>query len=169
MLKDKAAEDPRSVSSPRRVLSFSKNRRATVSFPDSDEKASKFRPSRDHGPNPSEVYGFVGAISTVVVTGSDRKAVGECSFVEDFVVGDGAGEPVMMNKQTDKNIKDNNPPLSSDTCPPLHTNCWTTQTSVTPNPKPEATAQSPRPSHTSHHFTFSREPPALATVNRHQK
>ncbi|KAK3008184.1 hypothetical protein RJ639_014508 [Escallonia herrerae] len=69
MLKDKAAEDPRSVSSPRRVLSFSKNRRATVSFPDSDEKASKFHLSRDHGPNPSEVYGFVGAISTVVVTG----------------------------------------------------------------------------------------------------
>lgn len=58
-----------SVSSPRRILSFSENRRATVFFPDPDEKASSFGVSGEHGPKPSEVYGFVGSITTVVATG----------------------------------------------------------------------------------------------------
>lgn len=56
-------EDLCSVSSPRRILSLSKRRRA------SDEKAPGFGLSGDHGPKPSEVYGFVGSISTVVATG----------------------------------------------------------------------------------------------------
>ncbi|CAK9318922.1 unnamed protein product [Citrullus colocynthis] len=55
-------EDLCSVSSPRRILSVSKRRRA------SDEKAPGFGLSGDHGPKPSEVYGFVGSISTVVAT-----------------------------------------------------------------------------------------------------
>ncbi|KAG9134942.1 hypothetical protein Leryth_001190 [Lithospermum erythrorhizon] len=58
-------EDPYSVNSPRRILSFSKNSKATVSFPDPDQKASSFG---DHGPKPSEVYGFVGSITTLVTT-----------------------------------------------------------------------------------------------------
>ena len=62
-------EDTRSVNSPRRTLSFSKNRRATVSFPDPDDKVSGIDVSGDHGPKSSEVYGFVGSISTVVATG----------------------------------------------------------------------------------------------------
>ncbi|KAM7471986.1 hypothetical protein LguiA_010169 [Lonicera macranthoides] len=61
-------EDTRSVNSPRRTLSFSKNRRATVSFPDPDDKVSGIDGSGDHGPKSSEVYGFVGSISTVVAT-----------------------------------------------------------------------------------------------------
>ncbi|KAA8520397.1 hypothetical protein F0562_014653 [Nyssa sinensis] len=65
MLKEKAMEDPRSVNSPRRILRFSKNRRATVSFLDPDDG---FGVPGDHGPKPSEVYGFVGSISTVVAT-----------------------------------------------------------------------------------------------------
>ncbi|XP_048447746.1 phosphatidylinositol N-acetylglucosaminyltransferase subunit P isoform X1 [Pyrus x bretschneideri] len=56
-------EDSYSVCSPRRILSVSKKRRATVSFVDPDDKASGF-----HGPKPSEVYGFVGSITTVVAT-----------------------------------------------------------------------------------------------------
>ena len=62
-------EDPRSVNSPRRTLSFSRNRRATGSFTYPDDKASGFGVSGEHGPKPSEVYGFVGSISTVVATG----------------------------------------------------------------------------------------------------
>ncbi|CAK7347695.1 unnamed protein product [Dovyalis caffra] len=43
--------------------------RATVSFPDPDDKsASGFGVSGDHGPKSSEVYGFVGSITTVVAT-----------------------------------------------------------------------------------------------------
>lgn len=61
-------EDPHSVDSPRRILSFTKNRKVTVVFPDSNEKASEVAIPGDHGPNPSEVYGFVGSISTVVAT-----------------------------------------------------------------------------------------------------
>ncbi|KAL1345523.1 hypothetical protein AAHE18_08G123400 [Arachis hypogaea] len=52
-------ENPYSVNSPRRTLSFSKQRRATVSF--FDDKAC----AGEHGPKPSEVYGFVGSITTV--------------------------------------------------------------------------------------------------------
>lgn len=63
----KEIEEVRSVNSPRRTLSFSKNRRGTISFP--DDKASGFGVSGEHGPKPLEVYGFVGSISTVVATG----------------------------------------------------------------------------------------------------
>lgn len=52
------------------MLSFSKRRKATVSFPDPDDKAaSGFGVSGDHGTKSSEVYGFVGSITTVVATG----------------------------------------------------------------------------------------------------
>lgn len=62
-------ESPHSVNSPRRTLSLSKQRRASVSFIDPDDKNSGFGLSGDHGPKPSEVYGFVGSISTVVASG----------------------------------------------------------------------------------------------------
>lgn len=58
-------EDRYSVNSPRRILSFSKRRRATVSFLDQDNKAAY----SGFGPKTSEVYGFVGSITTVVATG----------------------------------------------------------------------------------------------------
>ncbi|KAK7261272.1 hypothetical protein RIF29_27581 [Crotalaria pallida] len=61
-------ENPHSVNSPRRTLSLSKQRRATVSFLDTDDKNSGFGLSGDHGPKPSEVYGFVGSITTVVAS-----------------------------------------------------------------------------------------------------
>ncbi|WVY90042.1 hypothetical protein V8G54_035556 [Vigna mungo] len=61
-------ESPHSVNSPRRTLSLSKQRRATVSFLDPDDKTSGFGLSGDHGPKPSEVYGFVGSITTVFAT-----------------------------------------------------------------------------------------------------
>ncbi|KAA0049099.1 phosphatidylinositol N-acetylglucosaminyltransferase subunit P-like [Cucumis melo var. makuwa] len=54
--------DSCSVSSPRRILSVSKRRKAR------DEKGPGFGLSGEHGPKPSEVYGFVGSISTVVAT-----------------------------------------------------------------------------------------------------
>lgn len=65
-------EDSYSVSSPRRILSLSKKRRASVSFQDPDEKLSRFRLPGEHGPKTSEVYGFVGSITTVVATGPVR-------------------------------------------------------------------------------------------------
>lgn len=68
MPEDKGWEDPRSVNSPRRILSFSKNRTTTVFFPDSDDRGSGFGVSGDQGPKTSEVYGFVGSITTVVAT-----------------------------------------------------------------------------------------------------
>ncbi|XP_071735951.1 phosphatidylinositol N-acetylglucosaminyltransferase subunit P-like isoform X3 [Rutidosis leptorrhynchoides] len=62
-------EDQRSFNSPRRTLSYSRNRGATFSVFETDNKAaSGVGVSGEHGPNPSEVYGFVGAISTVVAT-----------------------------------------------------------------------------------------------------
>ncbi|XVE78576.1 hypothetical protein DITRI_Ditri13aG0156900 [Diplodiscus trichospermus] len=65
-------EEPRSVNSPRRILSFSKRRRtatASVSFVDPNERTnSGFGVSGKHGPKLSEVYGFVGSITTVVAT-----------------------------------------------------------------------------------------------------
>ncbi|XP_073312018.1 phosphatidylinositol N-acetylglucosaminyltransferase subunit P-like [Primulina huaijiensis] len=62
-------EDPCSVNSPRRILSFSKNRRAHVPPPDSDDRSpTGFGVSGEHGPKLSEVYGFVGSITTVVAT-----------------------------------------------------------------------------------------------------
>ncbi|KAJ0041054.1 hypothetical protein Pint_27230 [Pistacia integerrima] len=54
-------EDRHSVNSPRRILSFSKRRRATLSFLAHDDKAYS-----GFGPKTSEVYGFVGSITTVV-------------------------------------------------------------------------------------------------------
>ncbi|MQM10875.1 hypothetical protein Taro_043775 [Colocasia esculenta] len=54
------------VSSPRRTLSLLKRERRASSatpVPDRDRRASG-----EHGPKPSEVYGFVGAISTVIST-----------------------------------------------------------------------------------------------------
>ncbi|XP_020235558.1 phosphatidylinositol N-acetylglucosaminyltransferase subunit P isoform X2 [Cajanus cajan] len=69
-------ESPRSVNSPRRTLSLSGQRRATVSFFDPDDKTSGFGLSGDHGPKPSEVYGFVGSITTVVATESWLQSVG---------------------------------------------------------------------------------------------
>ncbi|XP_010534469.1 PREDICTED: phosphatidylinositol N-acetylglucosaminyltransferase subunit P-like isoform X2 [Tarenaya hassleriana] len=62
-------EEECSVNSPRRVLSFSERRRAKAGFHDSDSRRSSgFGVSGEHGPKPSEVYGFVGCISTVVAT-----------------------------------------------------------------------------------------------------
>ncbi|KAL8500542.1 hypothetical protein ACS0TY_020215 [Phlomoides rotata] len=62
-------EERCSVNSPRRILSFSKNRRANVSFPDVDHRSStELGVSGEHGPKLSEVYGFVGSITTVVFT-----------------------------------------------------------------------------------------------------
>ncbi|KAL0425467.1 UNVERIFIED_CONTAM: Phosphatidylinositol N-acetylglucosaminyltransferase subunit P [Sesamum radiatum] len=62
-------EERCSVNSPRRILSFSRNRRADVSFPDVDDRSSTgFGVSGEHGPKLSEVYGFVGSITTVVST-----------------------------------------------------------------------------------------------------
>ncbi|KAJ0700846.1 putative phosphatidylinositol N-acetylglucosaminyltransferase [Helianthus annuus] len=61
-------EDQLSFNSPRRTLSYSRNRGATFSVFETDNKASGVGVSGEHGPNPSEVYGFVGAISTVVAT-----------------------------------------------------------------------------------------------------
>ncbi|XP_042499518.1 phosphatidylinositol N-acetylglucosaminyltransferase subunit P-like [Macadamia integrifolia] len=58
--------DSYSVNSPRRTLSLSK--RATVSFTDPEDKVPGFAVSEEHGPKPSEVYGFVGSITTVVAT-----------------------------------------------------------------------------------------------------
>lgn len=65
-------ENRRSVNSPRRILSLSRNRRATVFFQDPDDDQQQRHPipnsssDRDGGPKPSEVYGFVGSITTVV-------------------------------------------------------------------------------------------------------
>ncbi|CAL9236180.1 unnamed protein product [Arabidopsis halleri] len=62
-------EEAHSVSSPRRVLSFSKRKKQKPGFQDTDStRSSPFRASEVHGPKPSEVYGFVGSISTVVAT-----------------------------------------------------------------------------------------------------
>ncbi|KAK4414331.1 Phosphatidylinositol N-acetylglucosaminyltransferase subunit P [Sesamum alatum] len=62
-------EERCSVNSPRRILSFSRNRRANVSVPSVDDRSSTgFGVSGEHGPKPSEVYGFVGSITTVVST-----------------------------------------------------------------------------------------------------
>ncbi|CAM8907850.1 unnamed protein product [Rhodiola kirilowii] len=56
-----------SVSSPRRILSLSK-RRTKVTFVDSDDRSFRAGVSQDQSPKPSEVYGFVGSITTIVAT-----------------------------------------------------------------------------------------------------
>ena len=63
-------EDSCSVSSPRRIHSISKSRRASVSFEDRASKVSGFELPKEHGPKTSEVYGFVGSITTIVATGA---------------------------------------------------------------------------------------------------
>ena len=37
-----------------------------MSFPNPDDESSRFDVAGELGPNPAEVYGFVGSISTVV-------------------------------------------------------------------------------------------------------
>lgn len=59
-------EDLYSVNSPRRVLSLSRRRKESPSFSKFNDKGLEFGSSGRHGPKPSEVYGFVGAITTVV-------------------------------------------------------------------------------------------------------
>lgn len=61
-------DSPNSVNSPRRTLSLSKQRGASVSSLDRDDKTG-FGLSGEHGPKPSEVYGFVGSITIVVASG----------------------------------------------------------------------------------------------------
>uniref|UniRef100_A0A7N0VGR7 PIG-P domain-containing protein n=1 Tax=Kalanchoe fedtschenkoi TaxID=63787 RepID=A0A7N0VGR7_KALFE len=56
-----------SVSSPRRFLSLS-NRRTNVALVDSGVRSSQLGISQDQSPKPSEVYGFVGSITTIVAT-----------------------------------------------------------------------------------------------------
>ncbi|XP_011625766.1 phosphatidylinositol N-acetylglucosaminyltransferase subunit P [Amborella trichopoda] len=56
-----------SLNSPRRTLSLSKEK-GTLSISDSDERVVGFGVSKENGPKPSEVYGFVGSITTVVAT-----------------------------------------------------------------------------------------------------
>ncbi|KAK4752339.1 hypothetical protein SAY87_021137 [Trapa incisa] len=61
-------DEPHSVSSPRRTLSLSRKKRPGVSFVDSSDRASGFGVSGEHGPKTSEVYGFVGSITTIAAT-----------------------------------------------------------------------------------------------------
>ncbi|KAJ0961758.1 hypothetical protein J5N97_029586 [Dioscorea zingiberensis] len=57
------------VNSPRRTLSLVNKRRAKVSLSDpEEEKKTSLSGSSERGANPSEVYGFVGAITTVIAT-----------------------------------------------------------------------------------------------------
>ncbi|XP_047983609.1 uncharacterized protein LOC125224275 [Salvia hispanica] len=57
-------------SPPRQILSFSKIRTANVSFSDADHHSeTEFSVSGEHDPKLSEVYGFVGSITTFVFTG----------------------------------------------------------------------------------------------------
>jgi hypothetical protein len=73
------------VSSPRRTLSLLRERRSSASSSCSDvafslhhDKQGRASGDRspaafagEHGPKPSEVYGFVGSITTVIATGHD--------------------------------------------------------------------------------------------------
>ncbi|CAN7062704.1 unnamed protein product [Brassica rapa subsp. trilocularis] len=62
-------EEAHLVNSPRLVLTFSKRKKQKPDFQDSDMiRSSPFRTSQVHGSKHSEVYGFVGSISTVVAT-----------------------------------------------------------------------------------------------------
>uniref|UniRef100_M4DKP3 PIG-P domain-containing protein n=1 Tax=Brassica campestris TaxID=3711 RepID=M4DKP3_BRACM len=62
-------EEAHLVTSPRLVLTFSKRKKQKPDFQDSDMiRSSPFRTSQVHGSKHSEVYGFVGSISTVVAT-----------------------------------------------------------------------------------------------------
>lgn len=82
---DEAPSSPTTlvVSSPRRTLSLLRERRSSVAAVSSDvafflnhdkrKRATDERSdtdfAREHGPKPSEVYGFVGSITTVIATG----------------------------------------------------------------------------------------------------
>ncbi|KAJ1388968.1 hypothetical protein SESBI_38650 [Sesbania bispinosa] len=79
-------ENPHSVNSPRRTLSLSRQRRATVSFLDPDDKNSGFGLSGDHGPKPSEVYGFVGSITTVVASATIKMSFCLLSLVNKCLI-----------------------------------------------------------------------------------
>ncbi|CAN6241412.1 unnamed protein product [Urochloa humidicola] len=54
------------VRSPRQTVSLIRNRRPHRDW-DPSSKSPSFA-ARDHGPKPSEVYGFVGSITTVIAT-----------------------------------------------------------------------------------------------------
>ncbi|XP_066350454.1 phosphatidylinositol N-acetylglucosaminyltransferase subunit P-like [Miscanthus floridulus] len=54
------------VRSPRQTVSLIRNRRPHRDWPPCT-RSSSFA-ARDHGPKPSEVYGFVGSITTVIAT-----------------------------------------------------------------------------------------------------
>ncbi|CAA6668174.1 unnamed protein product [Spirodela intermedia] len=57
------------VSSPRRTLSLLKRERRAAAWPLPDQERKGAGAGAPVGPKPSEVYGFVGAISTVIATG----------------------------------------------------------------------------------------------------
>lgn len=74
-------EERCSVNSPRRILSFSKTRAANVSFSDADHLSpAELGISGEHGPKLSEVYGFVGSITTIVFTGPIHMLITNFSF-----------------------------------------------------------------------------------------
>ncbi|CAA0808897.1 Unknown protein [Striga hermonthica] len=89
-------EERCSVNSPRRILSFSKNRRANVSFPDDADGRPGFEVSGEHDPKPSE--------------GNDSQG-GPCSYLspelrgQDHYPGSGAAkatQSVHMNPGQDQ-------------------------------------------------------------------
>ncbi|XP_020689658.2 phosphatidylinositol N-acetylglucosaminyltransferase subunit P-like [Dendrobium catenatum] len=62
---------PLVVSSPRKTLSLLRERRSSTFSFDPEEKKSPAAVAgfaAEHGPKPSEVYGFVGSITTVIAT-----------------------------------------------------------------------------------------------------
>ncbi|CAM8907857.1 unnamed protein product [Rhodiola kirilowii] len=68
ILDDTVMSKTHSVSSPRRIIILSK-RITKVAFVDSDDRSFRAGVSQDQSPKPSEVYGFVGSITTIVATG----------------------------------------------------------------------------------------------------
>ncbi|KAL6551290.1 hypothetical protein OROMI_021778 [Orobanche minor] len=74
----------RSVNSPQRILSFSRNRKAKVFF--QDDQPPHQRPKPHVGdPKTSEVYSFVGSITTVVALAcSCRLTFCKCGHMGDF-------------------------------------------------------------------------------------
>ena len=69
--RERDVEDTRSVNSPRRVLSLSTKGGEVCPFRSLATRLPGLGRLgiRDHGPKPSEVYGFVGAISNVAAAG----------------------------------------------------------------------------------------------------
>ncbi|THU66559.1 hypothetical protein C4D60_Mb05t15430 [Musa balbisiana] len=69
------------VSSPRRTLSLLRERRQKHPITDPDEKTAASAAAafaEEHGPKPSEVYGFVGCITTVIAAGVCPLAAPDC-------------------------------------------------------------------------------------------